>query len=41
VSDPNVVKQMSAKTSTPVGATLALDAVLVDAAPVLILPHAG
>ena len=41
LSDHNGVKQLWPKTSTPVGATLALDAVLLDAGGVLILPHAG
>jgi putative hydrolase of the HAD superfamily len=41
VSDHHVVKHLWPKTGTPVGATPALDAVLLDAGGVLILPHAG
>ena len=41
LSDHTVVKDLRPETSTPVGATLALEAVLLDAGGVLILPHAG
>jgi hypothetical protein len=41
VSDHTVVKQLWPKASKPLGARLALDAVLLDAGGVLILPHAG